>query len=66
VLEGIRARLDAFWCVVKGHDMKWRTEPDLGAGCTGDILCQTCGLLHWCRWYDASARFRRWLREGEK
>ena len=54
--SGFRARVDALWCVVRGHDVEWRTAPDAEAGCTGDILCETCGVLHWCRWYDGDRR----------
>lgn len=50
--DGFRARLDAIWCKVRFHDLTWRTERDIEADCPGDILCGTCNVLHWCRWYD--------------
>jgi len=50
--DGIQARLEALWCVVRRHDVTWRTAPDPDVGCPGDIECKTCQVLHWCRWYD--------------
>jgi hypothetical protein len=56
---GFCARLDALWCLLRRHQVTWRTERDIEADCPGDILCHTCGedgVLHWCRWYDKTRK----------
>ena len=48
---GIQARLNGIWHLVRGHDVKWRTDVDLWLGCTGDIVCDDCQLSIWSRHY---------------
>lgn len=55
---GMRARLDAGICWLKGHDVQWRANVD--EVCEGDILCDTCDCMHWCRAMDNT------LTRGEK
>lgn len=46
----IAARLKGLWCIVCGHDIEWFYSPD--DMCSGDIVCNTCNQLIWCRWHD--------------
>jgi hypothetical protein len=32
------------------HVINWRVNVD--EICPGDITCETCNVLYWCRWYD--------------
>lgn len=60
MISALHARLHAVVCWLKGHDVKWRTgseslvEDDVRFAdtCPGDIVCETCNLVIWCRWYD--------------
>lgn len=67
----LHARCEALWHLVRGHQLKWRTEIDLWVGMTGCIECVDCPdatarhgeptTLHlWCRdnrlvWWIARA-----------
>lgn len=58
---GLQARYDAMWHLLRGHKLRWRYQPNLWIGCTGDILCSKCpdtkdktDLVLWCR-------HNRWL-----
>jgi len=44
------ARLEGLWHKTLGHDVKWSGNRD--ALCKGDIICKTCNITIWCRWYD--------------
>jgi hypothetical protein len=35
---------------LKGHTLGWRVGAD--EVCAGDIVCETCNLVIWCRWLD--------------
>lgn len=50
-LTGLAARLDAARCALRGHVVHWRAD---AAECPGggDIVCETCNTIHWCRWHD--------------
>ena len=51
---GLHARLIALYHTIKLHDVDWRKTPD--EICDGDIYCNTCNLLIWCRCYDLSQK----------
>ena len=46
------ARIHGLWCLVRMHDIEWRANTDYEPDCPGDIVCHTCNLVLWCRWYD--------------
>lgn len=46
----ISSRGVAVWHWLRGHRILWRTNQD--HVCTGDIVCETCDLLIWCRAHD--------------
>ena len=46
----ILARLGGLWHKMKGHEVVW--VENSGTTCRGDIICNTCNLIIWCRWYD--------------
>jgi len=39
-----------------GHELVWRRLDD--SPCPGDIVCETCNSLFWCRLYDLSEKKR--------
>ena len=49
---GLWARLDAIWHKLThwSHDVRWRTNRD--ERCPGDITCETCSCIFWCRLQD--------------
>jgi len=51
---GFRGRMDAIIHKILHplHDIKWRTDAD--DVCDGDIICETCDYIFWCRVYDLS------------
>jgi hypothetical protein len=49
-LSWLWARLDGLRCILRGHTVRWRAGAD--DICTGDIICDTCNRVIWCRWYD--------------
>ena len=51
----IAARLDAVWHWARGHRVRWRANPDYM--CSGDILCDTCDAVMWCRSHDPWVTF---------
>jgi len=36
------------------HIIIWKDGPAPEIGCAGDIICETCDMLIWCRSYDLS------------
>jgi hypothetical protein len=50
-VDGIKARLDAFWHFARGHQMAWHVNRD-DLCPNGDIVCETCRLVIWCRAHD--------------
>jgi len=48
LLNKLLALLGAVKCWLRGHDVNWRFEPDPPL-CTGDVVCHTCNVIHWCR-----------------
>lgn len=51
-LDGFFARVGAFWHIARGHDVDWAVDTsDL---CDGDIVCETCHVVLWCRYHDLS------------
>lgn len=60
--DGILARIDAIWHKIRHptHDLVWKDSPvmnDPEFKCEGDILCNTCNIIFWCRFYDDPNRF---------
>jgi hypothetical protein len=56
----LMARISGLWHLVRLHRVHWRQAFDPWIGCTGDIACETCDLLIWCRfagWRLAIAQF---------
>lgn len=51
MIEGLFARLVAILHFLVGHEVYWRAcaEEWDGGGCSGDITCETCGIMFWCR-----------------
>ena len=49
---GLRARIDAIIHKIlhPKHDVQWRIN--VGNLCKGDITCETCGHIFWCRWIE--------------
>lgn len=49
-LLGIGARIDAIKHKIRHpkHQILWRNNVEEGI-CRGDILCDTCGIVYWCR-----------------
>jgi len=56
---GFLARIDAICHKIWNpkHDLKWRIDAD--ELCDGDIVCKTCGIIFWCRYYDLSYEEQR-------
>lgn len=52
-LAGFFARVDAFWHLVRGHQIAWVV--DASELCDGDIICDTCSAVLWCRYHDLSS-----------
>ena len=50
--HGFLARIHAILHKVRhpSHVIKWKTGPDWM--CPGDIVCETCDMVIWCRVYD--------------
>jgi hypothetical protein len=46
------ARVRYLWHRARGHSVIWRTEPSDLPRCMGDIVCETCAEVLWCRAYD--------------
>lgn len=46
---GFLARIDAILHKIRhpSHDVRWRTG--VGKYCSGDITCETCSCIFWCR-----------------
>jgi len=46
---GFLARIEAILHKIRypRHDVKWRTN--IGESCSGDIVCETCSHMFWCR-----------------
>lgn len=53
---GIQAKLSAIWHKIchPRHDVRWRVNKD--NVCPGDITCETCEMIIWCRIYDLSQK----------
>jgi len=51
-LNGFHARLEAILHKIfhPNHRLIWRTQRE--EICSGDIVCDTCNKIYWCRWYD--------------
>ena len=54
------ARLSAIAHKIRhpSHKLVWRKDPheDSMFRCEGDIVCDTCDILFWCRYYDDPAK----------
>jgi len=52
---GFKARIEAIWHKIwhPRHDVKWRINAD--EECPGDITCETCSCIFWCRALENSA-----------
>lgn len=48
----IWARLQALYHITAGHDVGWKVTYGNDLGCAGDIVCNTCQELIWCRALD--------------
>jgi len=46
---GFKARIDAIYHKIRypKHSIRWRVN--VGESCSGDITCETCGHVFWCR-----------------
>jgi len=54
---GIAARIQAICHKIRHprHKLLWREkEFEDDTICPGDIICETCGILFWCRCHDLS------------
>jgi len=53
---GLHARLDAIIHKIRhpSHKIRWRFDAD--DVCDGDIICETCDVVFWCRVHDLSQR----------
>ena len=53
-IDGFQARLRAIWHKVMHptHKVLWRTK--IGKICPGDITCETCNKIIWCRMLELS------------
>ncbi len=51
---GFSARVNIIWhkIIHPTHNVKWRV--DVGKECDGDIVCETCDTIYWCRLHDLS------------
>lgn len=49
--RAIAARLYGLRCVAHGHQVRWQAGID-PPYCPGDIVCETCHVVHWCRAHD--------------
>lgn len=49
-MNWLTARLRGLLCLMLAHDVEWASNKD--EVCAGDIVCHTCNLIIWCRWYD--------------
>ncbi len=49
---GLSARIDAICHKIRHphHKILWRFDPD--EICPGDIVCETCDIVFWCRALD--------------
>lgn len=54
IRDGFQARIHAMWHKIthQTHDVQWRYKP--GKLCPGDITCETCNKIFWCRMLDLS------------
>ncbi|MCP3680284.1 MAG: hypothetical protein GY782_08565 [Gammaproteobacteria bacterium] len=52
---GFRARIDAIFHKIlnPSHNLIWNDRED-GDMCPGDIWCEKCNRIYWCRWLDLS------------
>jgi len=60
--DGIIARIEAVCHKILHpfHKLIWKLDPisdDPEFKCEGDIVCQTCNVIFWCRFYDDPDRF---------
>ena len=62
---GIRARIDALFHKIRhpSHKILWKTCAD--EICDGDITCETCNVIFWCRAQDLTQK-ELMRRIGEK
>jgi len=53
-IRGIQARLHAIGHKIAHptHKVFWRVQAD--KTCDGDIICDTCQRIYWCRFQDLS------------
>jgi hypothetical protein len=50
--SALGAWCSAAWHWLRRHDVAWRVNADPPA-CDGDIACETCALVIWCRSHDS-------------
>jgi hypothetical protein len=53
-IDAFSATLGVLWHVVRGHRVQWRTHVDIPV-CSGDVVCQSCSAVLWCRAIDPRA-----------
>jgi hypothetical protein len=58
IRTALMARMGALWCVLRRHDVDWRANANDFPECAGDIVCNTCNKIHWCRWYERRENLR--------
>jgi hypothetical protein len=57
MIDGILARIHAVCHKIlhPTHKLLWKNSPILNDPefkCAGDIVCETCDIIFWCRFYD--------------
>jgi len=57
-LDGFIARLQAICHKIRHpkHKLVWKHSPEEGL-CKGDIVCETCDIVFWCRFYDKKRKY---------
>jgi hypothetical protein len=48
---GVTARLEGVWHMLRGHRVLWSTHA-VKDFCVGDIVCESCNRVIWCRALD--------------
>ena len=49
-MDWLFARVIGIGHILRWHQVEWKYSPE--DTCYGDIVCHTCNLIIWCRWYD--------------
>ena len=62
--QGLLYRFEAVFHKIfhPSHRMRWRAEKDIL--CTGNIICETCNHIYWCRVQEMSQKQIQKISDG--